>query len=80
MGKGHKHLNILVDRELETAIQSYATTRKITLSQATRTILRYGLSLVKDGKDAGFQEGITAGTRVVLAAVGQAIKTMHDAG
>ena len=77
MGKGSKHLNILLDRELDIAINHYATTRNISVSQAARTILRYGLALVKDGKDAGFREGVTAGTSKALAAIGEALKAIE---
>jgi len=70
-----KHLNVLLDQELFMALQNHAGAAGMTLSQATRDLLRHALAVVTSTRDAGWREGYAGAyaevQRVVLAAIAQ---------
>lgn len=71
-----RHINIVIDREMEAAVLAFAQKHSYTLSQAVRTLIRYGIGIVQGGKDAGMREGFTAAQGQVLQAVAKALQNL----
>jgi hypothetical protein len=73
MAKGY-HLNVFVDREIERALRDHAEKAGQPLSAVVRDLLRHALGTVSSHREAGWQEGYTAGLRAVQTRIGEALK------
>lgn len=71
-----KHLNVLLDQELYMALQNHAGAAGMTLSQATRDLLRHSLAVVSTTRDAGWREGYAAAYYEVQSVVMRAVNTI----
>ena len=68
-----KHLNVLLDQELNMALENHAKAANMSLSQATRDLLRHALAVVTSTRDAGWREGYAAAYAELQKAVLHAI-------
>jgi hypothetical protein len=73
-----KPINVLLDRELYMALENHAAQAGLTISQATRDLLRHALGVVTSTKDAGWREGYQAAVVSVHKAVVQAISSISS--
>ena len=67
------HLNVIVPLELERALRQHARDAGLSVSQATRDLLRHALGVVPTTRDAGWREGYTAASAEVSKAVQTAL-------
>jgi hypothetical protein len=78
MAKPH-HLNCLIDTELYRALEIHARHAKQPLSESVREVLRHGLGLAPDPRDAGRQAAYNKAYGDLMRAVQEAVARVRAA-